>query len=76
MAQYDDCGFQSVCDNRSEESLVITYLPILATCLLACLFDSVLVLVVIVDNFVWIGFRRITTFITKDVKTFKSLDTV
>ena len=69
-------NFKSASDNRSGESLVITYLPILPPCLLACLFDSVLVLVVTVDNFVWIDFLRIATFIAIDVQTFKSLNTV
>lgn len=66
-------NLKSPLDKRSDDDFVISYLP---THLLACFFDSVLVLVITVDNFVWINFRRIATFITIDVKTLKSLDTV
>jgi hypothetical protein len=66
-------NLKSPFDNRSDDSLVISYLP---THLLACFFDSVLVLVIAVNNFVWIDFCRIATFITIDVKAFKSLDAV
>ena len=67
-------NLKSPFDNRSEDSLVVSYLP--TTHLLACFFDSVLVLVIAVNDFEWIVFRRIATFITIDVKALKSLDTV